>query len=173
MPTFQHQDSSIRVYTFRAGLLSKVGHDLMLSLDRFEIEAEDGVVEGRFWPESLQVEGAMVGGELDRDELSRKDKRKIRKNVRKDVLETNTYPKAGFKGTYESVNNGEWHVEGELELAGRSENISVDLARQDDRVRGSLEIVPSRWGIEPYKAFLGALTLEDRVVVELDLEGND
>ena len=47
------------MFTFREGLLSPIAHDLRLRLERFEIAHDDETVEGRFWPDSLVVEGAI------------------------------------------------------------------------------------------------------------------
>ena len=166
-------EGTVHVYTFRAGLLGRVGHDLRLSLERFEFEFEEGSdprsVDATFWPESLSVEGAMVEGDLDREGLSGSDRRKIRGNIRRDVLQTDEYPEATFSGAAESLGEDRWRVDGELELVGQSRPLSFEVRRQQGRFRTRVELTPTRWGIPPYKALMGALRLEDRVVVEVDV----
>lgn len=45
-------DGTVRLYTQSTGLLSTVGHDLCLGLERFEIAHGDGRVRSRFWLDS-------------------------------------------------------------------------------------------------------------------------
>jgi hypothetical protein len=163
-------DGRIAVYTFKRGLLSKVAHDLRLRLDRFELRADAERVEGEFFVESLVVEGAIKKGQLDRRALS--DRREILSNVRHAILDSDRHPAARFVGKLEPRPKG-FRVSGELELRGRRASIDTEVVSDGGRVRSTLELVPSRWGIEPYQALLGAIKLEDRVVVELDFRAPD
>jgi polyisoprenoid-binding protein YceI len=153
------------------GMLSRWGHDLRLSLDDFEIRVDaEGRVEATFDPESIRVEGALVEGEIDPSELSDSDHEEIRGNIQRDVLETDDYEKARFEGTWEGVEGGDaFEVEGELELVGRREPLATRVSREEGRCRAEIGLTQSKWGIEPYSAMMGALKVEDRILVRFDL----
>ena len=64
---------------------------------------------------------------------------------------------------------GTVRVRGTLELVGRSAPLELTLRARDGRLVGEVEFKPSRWGIKPYKALAGAIKLQDRVKVRVDL----
>jgi len=161
------EDGHIQVFTFKRGLLSKVAHDLRLRLDRFEVKTDGERVEGRFHLDTLGVEGAMKNGELDTSALSDADKSEIVQNIRQTILHTERHPDALFEGRAQRTPGG-WRVRGALELAGRREEIELSARAVDHRIQGEIELVPTRFGIEPFKALLGAIKLADRVIVRFD-----
>ncbi|MBI3206177.1 MAG: YceI family protein [Myxococcales bacterium] len=157
----------IEVLTFKQGLLSKVAHDLLLELRRFDLRTDGKRVEGTFLLTSLSVEGVMRSGVLDAHGLSESDRHDINGNVQKKVLHTDDFPEAQFVGEV-ARGAGRHSVTGRLVLAGKTQDLSVGVREADGRWRGEVELVPSRWGIQPFKALLGAIKLEDRVVVRFD-----
>jgi hypothetical protein len=165
-------DGRIRLYTFKRGLLSRVAHDLRLRLERFELRADGAQVEGDFFVDSLVVEGAMTRGRLDPEALSNSNRQEILDNVRREVLDWDRHPVARFSGKAEPTAGGH-RVSGQLELRGRRAAIETDVEQAGVRLRAKLELVPSRWGIEPYQALLGAIKLQDRVIVELDFAAHE
>lgn len=166
-------DGDIWIYTYRTGLLKSVGHDLRLSLRDFEITHGDGEVSARFWTESIEVDGAIYEGELDRGELSSKDRAKIKGNIRDDVLETDAYPEVRFEGRYEPQDDEVYEIGGELEIVGVTNDLRMEVRRDGGRFVGGVELAPSDWGIEPYKALMGSLRLEDRVRIEFEVRAGD
>ena len=159
----------VRVYTFKAGLLSRVAHDLCLEVGEFSIErGEGGSVRAEFDPSSLSVRGVMRGERLDSRALSRSDQAKIVETIRRELLHTRRHPIVTFVGTAEE-RESRLRVKGDLELAGRRRPLAFTLARQGDRLHARVTLQPSEFGIAPYKALAGAIRLQDRVVVELDL----
>lgn len=158
---------TIQVFTYKDGLLARLAHDLRLTLGRFEIQRDGAAVEGRFWPASLHVDGAIDRrGQLDAKALSDSDRRKIGENIAQEVLHLDRFPEASFRG---QIVAGGGAVEGELTLAGRSAAVRVPVQLAGDRLRGEVTLVPSRWGISPYKALAGAIKLQDRVLVVVEL----
>ncbi len=158
--------ATITVFTYKDGLLARLAHDLQLSLAHFEIDREGDQVRGVFWPKSLSVDGVVVaGGKLDRGALSESDRRKIAGNIADSVLHLERFPEARFVGAVV----GERAVEGTLTLAGREAPLRVELRAEGERLRGEVVVVPSRWGIAPYRALAGAIKLQDRVLVKIDL----
>lgn len=163
-------NGNVQVFTFKEGLLSSVAHDLRLTLERFEIEVDPdaGTVEARFWPSSLRVDGAMKGGTLDPGGVSERDKREIHDNITDKILHTDKQPEVRFRGKL-AVDAPLGRVDGTLTLAGREAPLNVTLERAGGRYRGEAELVPTKWGVAPFKALMGAIRLQDRVRVTFDL----
>lgn len=164
---------TLHIFTFKEGLLSKVAHDLRLSVQDFSLEVEEGRVELVVPVRELRVDGAMKRGELRPKTLSEKDKRDILDNMHKDVLRSGIYPEIRFVG--EAAGDdvaGEgpsFALKGELEMGGRKLPLRATVERRDGRLRSRIELVPSRWGIKPFSAMLGTLKVKDRVEVELEI----
>lgn len=157
----------IEVLTFKEGLLSKVAHDLSIRLERFELQTDGARVEGKFALASLSVEGVMHKGVLDAHGLSESDRHDIEGNIQNKVLHTKDHPEATFTGRV-TRGEGRHTVRGDLTLAGKTRDIAVEVREADGRWQGEVELVPTRWGIQPFKALLGAIKLQDRVVVRFD-----
>jgi hypothetical protein len=157
-------DAAIYIYTFKEGLLSKLAHDLRLTVTRFGITARGTEIDARFEPASLRVDGVMRGGKLERGEPSESDRSKIRDNVLRDVLRTSEFPEVRFSGRASS-REPPFTVSGELTLCGVSKPISVLLIVRAGRLEGELELKPSEWGIKPFRALGGTLKVQDRIRV--------
>ncbi len=162
-------DATIRLYTFKEGLLSKLAHDLRLTLGRFEVTVRAAAVQGTFAPDSLSVDGAIKDGQLATTILSDGDKAKIRENIAKEVLEVRAHPEARFSGKLES-STPPFTVSGSLTLHGVTQPISLTLRQDASRLKGSIEIIPSTWGIKPYRALGGTLKVRDLVRIEIDAD---
>lgn len=157
----------IDVLTFKEGILSKVAHDLSLRVGSFELATDGERVEGKFRLTSLGVEGVMNRGVLDSHGVSEGDRREIEGNIQNKILRTKEYPEATFSGRARK-GEGRHALSGTLTLAGKARDIELEVREADGHWRGEVELVPSRWGIQPYKALLGAIKLQDRVVVRFD-----
>ena len=157
----------IEVLTFKEGLLSKVAHDLSIDLGRFQLETDGTRIHAKLFLTSLSVEGVMNKGVFDAHGLSESDRHDIAGNIQNKILHTKQHPEATFTGTA-SRGGGKHSVRGELTLVGKSREISFDVREVDGHWRGEVELVPTRWGIAPFKALLGAIKLQDRVVVRFD-----
>ena len=161
--------AKIEVFTYKDGLLARLAHDLRLSLGRFEIVREGDEIRGRFWPGSLTVDGAIGrGGELDTRALSGSDRSKIAGNIAERVLDLARFPEAAFTGKL-AAGEGTHTLEGTLTLVGRAVPLRVSVRAAGGRLLAEVLLVPSRWGIAPYRALAGAIKLQDRVLVKLDL----
>ena len=160
-------DGSVEVLTFKEGLLSRVAHDLCLRVGEVELLADDTSVEARFACSSLRVLHAVREGAPDTQALSEKDRAQVEENIRDKVLQSKKFPEAIFKGAVENQAN-EYRIAGQLSLHGQSHPVEVRANREGGRIRGQVEIQPSRWGIVPFKAMLGAIKLQDRVIVRFD-----
>ena len=159
---------TVRVFTFKEGLLSRVAHDLRLDVGEFRIELDGDTVEAKVDANSLTVDGVMKKGRLDRNGLRKRDMAQIQRTIRDEIFQTNRFPEIDFSGQRDGS-----RVSGQLHLKGRRAQVSFTANESGDRWRGRFEIQPSRWGIAPYKALMGAIKLKDRVVVEFDLEAGE
>lgn len=157
----------IEVLTFKDGILSKVAHDLLLELGRFEIRTDGTRVEGKLALTSLSVVGVMHRGVLDPHGLSDGDRHDIEGNIQGKILHTKDHPEATFVG-HAQRGESKHSVKGALTLAGKTQEIAFEVREADGHWRGEVELVPTRWGIQPFKALLGAIKLQDRVVVRFD-----
>jgi hypothetical protein len=159
-------DATICVYTFKEGLLSKLAHDLRFTLTRFSISARGTEVSARFELGSLRVDGVMRNGKLERGELSQADREKIQETLR-DVVSSREYAEARLSAKL-LTKEPPFMLEGQLALRAETKPISLRLERAEDRLLAELTIVPSQWGIRPYRALGGTLKLQDRVRITVD-----
>jgi hypothetical protein len=159
-------DATICVYTFKEGLLSKLAHDLRFTLSRFSVSARGTEVSARFEIASLRVDGVMRSGKLERGELSQADREKIHETM-KDVVSSREYGEARLTAKL-LTKEPPFVLEGLLTLRAETKPISLHLERQGDRLLGEITLIPSQWGIRPYRALGGTLKLQDRVRVTVD-----
>lgn len=155
-------------YTYKEGLLSRLAHDLRLSLARYTITLDSGRIVATFDPRSLTVDGVVHRGDLDADALSESDRAKIEATIQGEVLHTSLHPEVRFEGTVKHEGNWRFVATGTLLLNGRSVELSVPITLGDS-VRLDLELIPSRWGIAPFRAMAGTLKVQDRVRVVVEL----
>lgn len=157
----------VSLFTFKEGLLARAAHDLRLHVDRFTITREGDEIIARFEPASIVVDGVMHGEQLDRGGLGSRDCDKITQTIRDDILRTRQHPSIEFHGRLELPS---LRVPGDLTLLGVRRPLTVLGTREHGRVRAKVLLRPSEFGIAPYKALAGAIRLQDRVRVELDLD---
>jgi hypothetical protein len=163
-------DATIHIYTYKEGLLSKLAHDLRFSVTRFEISARGTEVSATFEPRSLRVDGVMKDGRLAREQLSAGDREKISDNAQRDVLRVTEHPTVSFVGRTNS-REPPFTISGDLTLAGVTRAFSTMLTLRGDRLVGEAELVPSQWGIKPFRALGGTLRVQDRLLVRIDASG--
>ena len=147
----------VHIFTFKRGLLSRVAHDLRLSLPGVEVDVDGGGVKAEVALSGLRVDGVMRSGRLERREISERDRASILKTAMDELLEVARFPVARFEGQRDAAG-----LSGRLRFHGRA--VEVRIPVRGDRLR--LDIQPSAWGIAPYKALMGAIQLQDRVRIE-------
>jgi hypothetical protein len=157
----------VLVFTFKEGLLARAAHDLRLHVERFTITREGDEITARLEPATIVVDGVMHGERLDPDGLGPRDCNKIVQTIRDDILRTRQHPSIEFRGRLEPSS---LRCLGELTLCGVSRPLTIAATHERGRVRANVSLRPSDFGIAPYKALAGAIRLQDRVRVELDLD---
>ncbi|HEY6723793.1 MAG TPA: YceI family protein [Polyangiaceae bacterium] len=160
---------SVRVFREPGALLARMAHDVELVLERVTARAVDRRVEVAFEPASLRVTGALVDGRVAPALLDAGQRQEIERNVQAQVLKTDRFPRGSFAGEFDE-SQSPVSVRGTLELCGKRQPISFELIRQGQAHVGELTITPSRWGIAPYRALLGALKLQDKAVIRVEVK---
>jgi polyisoprenoid-binding protein YceI len=159
---------TISVFTFKDGILARAAHDLALRMERFQVTLDDDRVTAEMPLEGLEVIGPVESGVVQADRYDAGQRAEVESTMHTDVLRSARYPAARYAGRAIAEGDG-FHVDGQLELAGRTATLSFDVRRDGDVYRARFELPPSRWGIQPYKALLGAVKLKDSVRIELAL----
>jgi polyisoprenoid-binding protein YceI len=159
----------LQVRTYREGLAQKAGHDLIIYVGQWDAAVEVredgtlGAVQLNADPRSLEVREGLRGVKPLRD----KDRADIRRTIDEKVLAGRPI---AFRSTAVESDNGGLSVRGELELAGTTRPASFELsADADGRVRGTLPVTQSDWGIKPYRGMMGALKVRDTVEIVIDV----
>jgi hypothetical protein len=155
------------LFTFKEGILSRVAHDLRLHVERFTVTREGDEIIARFEAASIVVDGVMHADRLDPNGLGQRDRDKITQTIRDDILRTRQHPSIEFRGRLDLPG---LRCVGELTLLGVRRPLTIHAKRERDHVCASVSLRPSEFGISPYKALAGAIRLQDRVRVDLDLD---
>jgi len=165
---FGRDSGTLQVCTFREGVAQKIGHDLIIDVERWEAKVEVGhdgtpsAVRLEADARSLHVREGLHGVKP----LSDKDRAEISKTIDEKIL--GGQPIA-FRSIALERHDGRLTVQGDLTMAGttRPASFEMDLT-EDGRVSGTLPVTQSEWGIKPYRGFMGALKVRDTVEVVLD-----
>jgi hypothetical protein len=159
---------TISVFTFKDGILARAAHNLALRTEQFDIALDGDRVTAVMPLEGLQVIGPVENGVVRAERFDAAQRIEVEQTMRAEILHSARYPTARFTGRAIADESG-FHVDGQLELAGRTATLAFGVRRDGDVYRARFEIPPSRWGIAPYKALLGAIKLKDNVRIELAL----
>lgn len=174
MPAHGPDAARCEVLVFREGLLSAVGHDLLLRVERFELRAEPGAsVEGSFDPASLRVVGALRDGRPLPGALSAGDVRKIEEAIAREVLDVRRFPEIRFASTAVTARGAEADVAGRLELHGTSRPLLAVVRRAGERRVAEVRLRQPDFGIRPYTALFGAIKVKPEVVVRVSVPAGE
>ena len=170
MTPSRHLRGQVHLHTFREGLLSRLGHDLLLRVGEWSARLEGNSLELSVLPRSVQVVGCMRGGQVFENELSASDRRKIEGSIRDSVLRSESHHSILFSGRVHDLSASRVELKGELEIQGKRRPIDLRLPRDPDGVHADVEIAPSNWGISPFRALGGALKVKDLVRIAARME---
>ena len=167
MPAFDATTATCRVFTEKEGLLSRLAHDLELDVTDFTVKADGAAVEGTFNPRSLRVLHALKDGQPT-STLSDWDKRDIEGNLAREVLLSPT-PIHFASSSIERTPGGGAKVTGTLTLNSRSRPVELAVRLEAGRFVTEFVLHQLDWGIIPFSAMMGALTIKPEVRVRLSL----
>lgn len=167
-------NSELSLWTYKAGLLSRVAHDLCLRATECDVALErtnDALSVTVSVPvASLRVQGQVKGGQVT--PLSPKDHREIEESLAgAKVLDAARFPAITYTGQG-TVADGAVHIDGQLTLKDRTQPLPVraTLAEGEPlRVQGEVRFLQSTFGVKPFSALMGALKVKDEVRVSWDL----
>lgn len=157
------------VFTYKDGLLSRVGHDLKLRCDDFAIELGEGTVEATFDAAAFTCVAALKNGRENPSALSAKDKRQIIDNLRKSVLASAKHPKIRFKSTSMAIDGNVMKVRGDLSLTGRTRSVDLTARKVAGAWVAEVELNQPDFGIKPFTALMGTLKVKPKVKVRVSV----
>jgi hypothetical protein len=181
--------SRVAIYTFAEGLLSRLAHDLELTVDDMTGEltgsADARACELRVPVRAIKVTGVMKRGVLDPRVLSSADRETIERQIREDVMRGGDDAVVTARGT-RSEGKGEGSSAGKsrarvrIEVAlprGRAtftcdvEVLDADEAAEKGEARacGEIDLSLRALGVAPVKGPMGAFRVSDRVRVAFEL----
>jgi len=165
---FDNSRSLVKVFTYKVpNLMSAIAHDLELHGSLLEgtvtVDEETARVEALVELWNLQVRDGILGS---------MQKSECEKLLRKKILQSKDKAWARFSGR--ATRGDSPKVAGDLSLMG-SRTKKVELACTLTTLEaGSLavslrhELLQTDYGMKPFKAMMGMLQLQDRVVVEIE-----
>jgi polyisoprenoid-binding protein YceI len=163
----------IILHTFREGVAAQAGHDLIIEVGRWSGEL---TLNDDLSPAALAVRIDMSSlivreGTGGLKPLTDRDRREIAVTARK-TLGSDRHPEAGFTAEkFEPGTDGGGAISGTLTLAGAAGPVRLAVSRTgQDRYHATTSVVQSRYGIKPYRGFMGALRVRDAVDVDVDVD---
>jgi hypothetical protein len=162
----------LTLHTGRAGVGSKVGHDLTLRVGHWTALADvgDAGVISKLRVIALLTSLEVLRGDGGLKPLSDKDKGTILGNAA-DTLHSQQHPEVVFEASDLSFAEGESSVTGTLTLAGVTlpQVLELFVHPGATRVQVRGELLQRDFGIKPYSGMLGALKVRDLVEIKADL----
>ncbi len=162
---FGPDNARLTIQTGRKGAASKAGHDLLMEVGSWQAtldpDAQPALTLTADSRSLRVVEGTGGVKGLDDD-----DKANIAKTIDDDVLKGCAIE---FRSNQlERLPSDSLRVTGELELAGRRNQVTFDLHVRDGALAGSAVVKQTDFGMKPYTALFGALKVADEVTVAID-----
>ncbi len=167
MPRYDADDGRCTVYTYKAGLLSAVGHDLAFRLTRWSLEVEEDRIEGHFDGTSLELLGVVRDGVPVPGVLSASDERQVMDNIRKYVFKGFRPAEIHFVAEDVEIDDDRIEGEGVLTIPPRSHAVPFEVEIDDGEARCSVRLHQPHWGIKPFSALMGTLKIKPDVEVRL------
>lgn len=157
------------VYTYKDGLLSRVGHDLVLRCTDARVTLAPDGVEATFAADAFEVVEAQKKGRPVPGALSARDARQILENMRKGVLHPDRFPEIRYRSTSVRRDARSLRIEGTLDLHGTRRPLAVSARRADGRWRAEVELYTTDFGITPFSALMGTLKVKPGVRVRISV----
>ena len=147
--------TELLVFTFKAGLLSRVAHDLKIEAERVTV-ARDGASLTVTAPAcGLKVRCAMKKGREDHRALSASQRGEIESLIYEKILDVERHPEIHFTGKIQGAS-----VSGVLTIRGATQALTLPWTSSGGAFTGEITIDQRRFGISPYRAMMGAIKLK-------------
>ncbi len=167
MPTFTQDDATCEIFTYKAGLLSAVGHDLLLRCTRFELTVDEESASGTFDGTALEVVGAMKGGAVQTGVLSAKDCADILANIRNAVFKRHEAGRITFESDDFDIDGDTAEGDGTLTIPPRAHDLDFEVSLDDGKAVCEVVLHQPDWGITPFSALMGTLKVKPDVRVRI------
>jgi len=169
--------SDIRLLTYRAGVLSKLGHNHIISIGQLtgSIHVHTDLAQSGFELEipvkELLVDDALRRREEGEDFASEPSERDIvgtrRNMLGKRLLNAEIYPMVRVTGTGPKTDGAGFKLELSIELLGRVVEISVPTTVRIEgdvlEATGSVPLSHKDLGLRPFSAMFGSLRVADQM----------
>lgn len=167
MARFDATSAECLVFTYKDGLLSKLGHDLKLRVTEFALTVDPGgALSATFDAASLRVVSAVKDGTDQPHLLTEADKSKIASQITSKVLRAKRHPEIAFTSSSVTArDDGGYDIEGALTLRGTTRSVTLSSRREGDAQVAELRLHQPDYGISPYKAAMGTLKVKPEVRV--------
>jgi polyisoprenoid-binding protein YceI len=168
-------NGTITIRTGRSGMAARAGHDLVIEVEQWSasLVVPDGSegesrLDATIDPRSLRVREGRGGLKP----LTDADRRDIERTIATKVLHTERDPEITFTASaIRGASGPQWQIDGRLKLAGVTNalQIPVSVERGDGaiRLKATVPIIQSSFGIKPYSGMMGALKVADTVEVDV------
>jgi polyisoprenoid-binding protein YceI len=168
--------STFTVKAFATGVLSMLGHNPTISIP--DIQGEVQFSSGTLEDASLRLV-IQTASLVDTDDISKKDRQEIERQMHDDVLEANGFPEIIYDcprvSSVQKIGEGAFSVslDGELTLHGVTNNQSitarVTLSSDILRAKGDFSVNQSDYDIRPVSAAGGTIKLKDELKLSFDI----
>jgi polyisoprenoid-binding protein YceI len=168
--------STFTAKAFATGVLSMLGHNPTISIPDIqgEVRFSSTTLEGA----SLRLV-AQAASLVDTDDISKKDRQEIERQMHDEVLEAEGFPEIIYEcprvTTVQTISEGAFSVslDGELTLHGATNNqpITARVTLNGDllRAKGEFSIKQSDYEIRPVSAVGGTIKLKDEIKLSFDI----
>jgi polyisoprenoid-binding protein YceI len=167
---FGPSNGKLLVKTGREGMGGKMGHDLVIEVTRWKATA---LVDPNDVTQSSLNASAEIGSFEVREgtgglkPLSDNDRADIKQTIENKVLDPRQ--DITFKSTsVRTLGENRAVVSGDLTIGGVSQPVDLQLTSSGNRLTGTMTVVQTKFGIKPFKAFMGALKVKDAVEIEVE-----
>lgn len=169
MPTYDASTGTCEVRTYKAGLLSAVGHDLALRVERWSLtlDPDDERVEGTFDGTTFAVLGVVKGERIDPDVLSVKEQGEVLDNIRKHVFKGFRPASIRFEADDVEFDDDTIEGEGTLEIPPGRHTVRFEASVEDGQAICTVRLHQPDFGIVPFKALMGALKIQPDIEVRI------
>lgn len=162
-----NDNGTLLVRTGRAGVGSKLGHDLTIRVTKWSatVSVADDPSQSSMTLTAQVSSMEVAEGTGGVKPLTDSDKADIKKNIVKKILGDT---EISFRSTSITASGDSGVVKGELTVAGKTAAAEFQATDNGNgQVTGTGTIVQSDFGIKPFTALMGALKIKDEVEIEL------
>lgn len=177
------QASTVQILVFRGGALSRLGHNHVISVKglRGRVWTHASIGKSGFdfaFPvDQLVVDDPDARREAGSDfppEVSQSDREGTRRNMlRAEVLNADEFPEVSIKSISVSGPSNKPDVVARITIRGVSHDVALKPAISIGNGRlsatGEFDVLQSDFGIKPFTAALGALSVQDRLHVKFNV----